>query len=77
MSTHALLRLLRHALQHHQQRRDYHHLLKLDEHLLADIGLTREQIQRELQKPYRTTFKSALRCNLSVPSPRHLLNARR
>lgn len=51
------------ALKHHQRRRDYRHLLKLDEHLLADIGLTREQIRQELARPYWTTLKLDLRCN--------------
>lgn len=51
------------ALKYHQQRRDYRHLLKLDEHLLADIGLTREQVNCELAKPYWAGLKLNLRCN--------------
>ncbi|SDS09619.1 Uncharacterized conserved protein YjiS, DUF1127 family [Halopseudomonas sabulinigri] len=66
----SLFRLLRLALQHHQQRRDYRHLLKLDEHLLADIGLTREQIQRELAKPFSAGLRLNLRCSQML-SQRH------
>ena len=39
------------------------HLLKLDEHLLADVGLNREQIQRELARPYWATLRLSLRCS--------------
>jgi uncharacterized protein YjiS (DUF1127 family) len=36
----------------HERRRQRQALLKLDDHLLRDIGITREQAQREAGKPY-------------------------
>ncbi len=68
--------LLRLASKHHQQRRDYRHLLKLDEHLLADIGLTREQIQGELAKPYLAGLKLNLRCGNLLNPRQGTFNAR-
>ncbi|MEH6490980.1 DUF1127 domain-containing protein [Halopseudomonas sp.] len=73
MTVSALFSLL---LKHHQQRRDYHHLLKLDEHLLADIGLTREHIQRELSRPYWASLKLNLRCDQLLNQRHGALNPR-
>jgi uncharacterized protein YjiS (DUF1127 family) len=36
----------------HERRRQRLALLKLDDHLLRDIGITRGQAQREASKPY-------------------------
>jgi len=63
MPNKSLSRLFRLALKHNQQRSDYRHLLKLDDHLLADIGLTREQISQQLALPYWTALKLNLGCN--------------
>ena len=63
MNSKSLTAIFSLALKHHQQRRDYRHLLKLDEHLLADIGLTRAQIRRELARPYWAGLMLNLHCN--------------
>lgn len=63
MPSKSLISLFSLVLKHHRQRRDYRHLLKLDEHLLADVGLNREQIQRELARPYWATLRLSLRCS--------------
>lgn len=44
--------LFRKLLQHYRQRRDYRHLLSLDEHLLKDIGLSREEVRRAAGQPF-------------------------
>jgi len=63
MPSKSLLSLFSLVLKHHRQRRDYRHLLKLDEHLLADVGLSREQINHELARPYWAALKLSLRCS--------------
>jgi len=45
----APLRLLRHWLEIKQQRR---RLAQLDDYMLRDIGLTRADVQAEIEKPF-------------------------
>jgi uncharacterized protein YjiS (DUF1127 family) len=43
--------LVRRALQHWSERRTVHALSELDDHLLADIGLTRSDLDWALHQP--------------------------
>lgn len=44
-----LPRWLRDQRQRHRSRRE---LLNLDDHLLADIGIDRDMVEREVRKPF-------------------------
>lgn len=51
-STRGLLAVMGFGLRLHERWRQRLHLSELDEHLLADIGLRREDVRRECAKPF-------------------------
>jgi len=49
------LRRLWHALLlWHRRRNEMHHLMELDDYLLRDIGITRDDVARSLGRPSRS-----------------------
>ncbi len=45
-------RLLRARERHLEHRRDYRDLMRLDDRILKDIGITRDMVRHEMQKPF-------------------------
>lgn len=48
----AMSRILRARERHSNDRRDYRELLRLDDRILKDIGITRDMVHHKMQKPF-------------------------